>query len=1316
MRQGSLNGQWLRRWLPAGLILVALALTTQEILESEPSYQLGRDVQLARQEDGWVVVGLVPTGTGFIDGLRLGDRLESMNDRPIEAGATLPRLEDPNRLVVRRGDERISLVVTAATLDHPVSRVGFTVTGLLFLGIGLYAWFHGRGGRVIAAFLAFCSLGAYCLLSAPAGARGHAWAILFLQSGALGAVTAMLIFVRHFPTHHPLRVGKRMFAPEWLWLGWLGLTLIQWVIVPFVAVQLSIPIWPYSWATLTLVGLLAASMNRWWSMRRATDRRGHRQYALIGGGALVAFMPILTTMVAKWLWPGMGISISIAIPFTAIWPATIAYAMLRNQVAGIGVVYRRGVLLVILTLVFGLCLAVVNRTILTLVNGDEYLTSFIMAVTSFLIAPAALWALNHLDPVLYGRHYNERRVLADATRALASTLDGPTLMGLVLATVTETLLPLLAAIYQRQPDGSYRPVVWRRLPSAHAPDHPPPPLPADHPALASSEPSWCVPNEELHQYHEEWPLLIVRPSTSEQPLTPAWLLGLARRANDVAYSRDDRALLESLAGSLALALDKAHQHAQLVTTQRHQAFLANASHLLAGSLDPSTTLETVVRLALPTLGDACVIDFLEADGRLYQVAVSPSDPSLAERIGAIRRHFPIDPAGAHPVAQVLRQGRSVMLTEVTDDYSAAIGRDTTHRDLIESLRLLSLICVPMVVGERVVGTLSFLIHVGERRYSQIDLDLAEDLARRAALALDNARLYRASNEALAQVQGSEARFRALVQSSSDLICVVSPELILRSVTPSVTHLLGYLPEALVDQPLTALAHPDDCEAIVSAVRAATTLVDVPPPIIWRVRRQEGTWRHIESVITNLIDEPTVGGLVLNSRDVSEHQELQTKLTYQAFHDPLTGLANRALFRARVEEALLQAIDNDRSVTILFVDLDNFKTVNDSFGHELGDQLLITVAQRMRTVLRANDTIARLGGDEFAILLDQIEEPQQSVSIAERLLQALRQPVMLDGWELLVKASIGIATNTHAGDVETLLRNADMAMYTAKSQGKDSHAHFEPQMHVAVLARLDLETELRHALENGALDLFHQPVIDLMTGDVTGLESLLRWRHPTRGLIPAATFIPLAEETGLIVPIGHWAIQETCRRMQYWRQLGPQGHRLTIGVNLSARQLHDPALTTVAAAALADYSIAPGQLIMEITESLLMHDTEDTIRTLHMLKHIGIRLAIDDFGTGYSSLKYMQRLPVDIIKIDKAFVDPLLTSENGPGIARVIIELGETLRLSTVAEGIETPAQADRLRALRCRYGQGYYFSRPLDLAGITAYLGSRPAISAETAA
>jgi len=549
---------------------------------------------------------------------------------------------------------------------------------------------------------------------------------------------------------------------------------------------------------------------------------------------------------------------------------------------------------------------------------------------------------------------------------------------------------------------------------------------------------------------------------------------------------------------------------------------------------------------------------------------------------------------------------------------------------------------------------------------------------------------------VATLATSEARFRALVQNSSDVILIVEVDTTIRYTSPSARKVLGVSARELVGTKLINHVHPDDRAMANRFFLALHESQNGEPGVQdWRLLRTDGSLVWTENTGTNLLREPTVEGFVVNTRDVSERRTLQSRLAHQAFHDELTRLANRALFLNRVGHTVARVPRGKHPSAVLFLDLDDFKKVNDSLGHAIGDELLVATAARLTTCVRPGDTIARLGGDEFAVLLEDVDGMSDVLIVAERISAAVSSPFHLSGRDVFVGVSIGIASLEMGDSPDDVLRNADLAMYFAKSRRKGHFAVYEPSMHDEMMEHLELEVDLRGAVERNEFEIEYQPIINLVTGEVHGAEALLRWNHPTRGYVPPSRFVELAEETGLIIPLGRWVLREACERARDWRAHYTGRRPLQMSVNLSARHFQDPSLLPDVQQALSDSGLEPWALTLEITESVLMHSSETTLERLRALKGLGLNLAIDDFGTGYSSLGYLQQFPIDVLKIDKSFVQAVGIDGADPVLARAIIALGRTLQIETIAEGIERPEQRDGLRTLGCTLGQGYHFARPM---------------------
>jgi diguanylate cyclase (GGDEF)-like protein len=441
-------------------------------------------------------------------------------------------------------------------------------------------------------------------------------------------------------------------------------------------------------------------------------------------------------------------------------------------------------------------------------------------------------------------------------------------------------------------------------------------------------------------------------------------------------------------------------------------------------------------------------------------------------------------------------------------------------------------------------------------------------------------------------------------------------------------------------------------------------------------------------------------------DATERKTLEEQLAHRAFHDSLTDLPNRALFMDRLGHTLAQADRRGGKVAVLFVDLDNFKLVNDSLGHEAGDRLLVAMAERLRRCLRPGDTAARLGGDEFTILLEGVDM-RDATRVAERVAEALRAPFDLEERQIFTSASIGIVLNTtNQDEPANLLRNADLALYQAKGSGKASYTVFDPGMSTHALEHLELGNDLRQALERDEFKVYYQPKVLLETGKILGAEALVRWEHPERGLLLPSNFVPIAEEAGLILHIGQRVLEEACRQARAWQEQYPGGPPRLMCVNLSARQFQHPDLAEDIARVLRETGLDPCSLCLEITESALMKDVQSTITTLQELKGLGVKFAIDDFGTGYSSLSYLKRFPVSFLKIDRSFIDGLEKDPEDTVLVSGIITLAHTLGMRVIAEGVETAEQLARLREMGCDIAQGNYFSEPVSGRAVTAFLAN----------
>jgi diguanylate cyclase (GGDEF)-like protein/PAS domain S-box-containing protein len=548
----------------------------------------------------------------------------------------------------------------------------------------------------------------------------------------------------------------------------------------------------------------------------------------------------------------------------------------------------------------------------------------------------------------------------------------------------------------------------------------------------------------------------------------------------------------------------------------------------------------------------------------------------------------------------------------------------------------------------------------------------------------------------------EARLGALVRNADEMVSIVDADGSIGYNSPATLRLLGLTEEQGRGMGWSDHLHPDDREAVGRFLGALAP--GASGQVSCRVRAADGEWRDIESRATNLTGDGAVDGIVLNARDVTERKALERRLLHQASHDMLTGLPNRMLLRDRVEQALARRRRTGATLAVIFLDLDDFKNVNDSLGHAAGDAVLQEVARRLDDCIRGCDTATRLGGDEFAVLVDDLGEESQAVAVAERILAALREPVRIAERSVEPTGSLGIAFAADGRDTaDELLRDADAAMYLAKDRGKGAYAIFEPAMHAAAVARLELKADLQQAIAADEITLDYQPVVDLRTGEIRAYESLARWTHPVRGAISPAEFIPLAEETGLVVPLGRALLHRACRQAAVFHEACRVGAPLRVSVNVSARQLASDDLVGDVREAVLSAGIRPCDLILELTESAIMKDLDLAAARLEELRAFGVGLAVDDFGTGYSSLNSIRSFPVDRLKIDRSFVVGLQDPRTR-ALTEMIVELGGLLEMMVVAEGIETAAQMHAVLDLGCMFAQGYLLQRPAPAEAVLAHL------------
>jgi diguanylate cyclase (GGDEF)-like protein/PAS domain S-box-containing protein len=602
--------------------------------------------------------------------------------------------------------------------------------------------------------------------------------------------------------------------------------------------------------------------------------------------------------------------------------------------------------------------------------------------------------------------------------------------------------------------------------------------------------------------------------------------------------------------------------------------------------------------------------------------------------------------------------------------------------------------VPLRRGDHAFGALVVQSYNEAARFSHEDLDVLTFVARHVATALDRKRAADALRE-------SEARFRTLAETAPCAIFIYQGDEF-RYVNPAAAAISGWPRETLSKLAFWELLHPDFREAVVERGRARQRGETVPARYEFKIVRRDGAERWLDFSASQIEFHGRPAGLGI-AFDITERKRAEEQIKNLAYHDVLTGLPNRLLCNDRLSVAVAQAHRRAERLAVLFLDLDRFKVINDSLGHTLGDRLLQKVGERLQSTVREGDTVARLGGDEFILLLPDAHRAEDATRVAEKLLDALKLPFRVEDRELFVTASIGISLFPEDGvDAESLIKNADTAMYRAKEQGRDNYQLYTHTMNETAVERLALESSLRKAMPLEQLELHYQPIVEVQTGRVHGVEALLRWRHPDRGLVFPSEFIALAEVTSLIVPMGPWVLRTACAQARRWQE---RGHpELAVSVNISAREFQHPDLVSQVRRALEETRLPPRCLELEITESHAMQNAEMTIATLREVKALGVRVSIDDFGIGYSSLSYLKRLPIDTLKIDQSFVRDITTDPDDAAIATAVIALAHTLKLQVVAEGVETDEQLAFLAARQCDRMQGYLFSPALPAAGCEALL------------
>lgn len=782
------------------------------------------------------------------------------------------------------------------------------------------------------------------------------------------------------------------------------------------------------------------------------------------------------------------------------------------------------------------------------------------------------------------------------------------------------------------------------------------------------------------------PVILMTAHGSEQTAVDAFRFG-ARNYVIKPFTEDDMILaIERALSEQRLQREKQGLNQALQQRVREQSILSAIGRSVTALLDLEQVLERIVEageyLTRAEEGMLLLVD--RESGEMYLRAAKNLGEERVQRF-----RVPLNDSFA---GQVVRTRQPLRLHRSRNEGGLKLKTGFLAQALLQ---------VPLIAGREAIGVLSVSNCEQTRQFTEHDQYLLSALADYAAIALENARLFQ-------QISEEQKRYRDLFDHANDLIFTLDLNATLTSINSYGEQLLGYIGEEILGRALAQISEPGSWAKTSMILDSILARRQERGSFELVLLHKDGKLRYTEVNARLIRSKHRPPEVVCIARDVSERKIFEAQLRYLAFHDPLSSLPNRMLFMERLSHALERAQRHHKRIAVLFLDLDNFKVINDSLGHQAGDHLLRTVAQRLQGCIRPADTVARLGGDEFIILLEEIGDLRDATQVAERIQQALSTPLPLnDEHEVFTTVSIGIALNSaEQNRPDDLVRSADLAMYRAKAQGKSQHALFDPNMNSRAMERLALETDLRRATERNEFLVVYQPVVDLLTGKMREVEALVRWDHPRRGRVSPGEFIPLAEETGLIIQIGQLVLEQACRQVRGWQLLYPSDEPLVLSVNLSARQFQHPHLVASIAATLAETGLDPRCLKLEITETMMMQDGEHNAAVMRDLKRLGIQLAIDDFGTGYCSLGYLKCFPVDTLKIDRSFIAGLGSSAEDTAIVRAVIAFAKALNLSVTGEGIETLDQLNQLKALECTRGQGYYFGRPLSGDVVAALLES----------
>jgi len=746
----------------------------------------------------------------------------------------------------------------------------------------------------------------------------------------------------------------------------------------------------------------------------------------------------------------------------------------------------------------------------------------------------------------------------------------------------------------------------------------------------------------------------------------------------------------------------------LKRTVKRQSFLSRTGGVFESSLDYRTALSSVVALAVPDFADWATVDMLEENGAIKKLAVAHENPHKVRCVYELHEKYPPSMEDSTGLAKVLKTGSVEYYYKISDEMLAQTAKDRQQLVIMRELGLSSVIIVPMVVLGKTIGAITFVAGDSKAHFDSDDLAIAEELGRRASIAVQNTMLYEQSQDTAKREHEQTEILESFLSTAPIGFALVGTDMKYRKVNKELSVMLGRKAEDIIGSAVGALEN-----MISSSLKEGVAYVLETREVVLNeevsgyLSHDPGRARHwLVSYFPVFQGNNNLIGVGMVVDDVTRRKKAEDEISYRATHDILTGLPNRKAFEERLMFLIDQGNRENLRVAVMFLDLDRFKNINDTLGHGIGDQIMIEVAKRLKTTLGSAGLVARWGGDEFVILLENIKGDYEATRVASNILKILEESARIENHTLHIGTSIGISLFPQDGQtLQDLLKNADTALYRAKEWGRNRYEFYQEDMNFKASERLQMENELRQALQNNQMMLYYQPIVDIKTNRILGTEALIRWQHPTKGIIKPNQFITLAEESGQIVSIGKWVLREGCRQNQAWHMTG--FGNLILSVNLSARQFMEVDLVPSIKEALSESGLDPRCLELEITESVAMENTDRTKYKLKELSALGIKITIDDFGTGYSSLSYLKSFPVTKLKIDKSFVRHSITNEQDSKIIRAIISMADSLSLKVVAEGVDTEMQKNLLSSLGCDAVQGYLISKPLPGPAMTVWLGEK---------